>query len=235
VVRVDSAIHTAIEVGDEPLLLARYAPCFVAKRRTLAAHAAIKAGASVIIMDDGLQNPSLVKDFTLLVVDGTYGFGNRFMLPAGPCREPVSKSLAKADAVLIMGEDKNPTIRRILPKEMPVFSGTLAPAEGIALSGRKVHPFAGIAFPDKFFETVASLGGSITLASRFPDHHAYTQRDLDRLLRESSAHESQLVTTEKDFVRLPEAFRSHVLPIPVKLEVTNHSELLALLERGIAA
>lgn len=231
--RVDPNIHTAVEVGDEPLLIARHAPCWVAKRRIYAANAAIEAGADIIIMDDGLQNPSLVKDCTIMVVDGSFGFGNRFMLPAGPCREPVSLSIRKSEIVLIIGAETNSSIRRVLGNKHPIFNAILTPSKDVNLVGKSVHPFAGIAHPDKFFDTVTALGGKITLESRFADHHYYTQQDLDRLEREASAHNAQLVTTEKDYVRLPESFKEQVIPIPVTLDLQNKVEFMALLEKQI--
>ena len=199
-----------------------------------AARAAIQAGADVIIMDDGLQNPSLKKDFTVLVVDGKHGFGNGFMMPAGPCREPVSQSMDNSDAVLVMGEWTDERIQNYIPDDMPSYNGKLVPKE-VELKGKKTHPFAGIGHPDKFFETVKEMGAEITLTTRFDDHYNYTQKDLDRLLLESEEHGAQLVTTQKDYVRLPESFQQHVLPIAVDLQIDNEEALQAQLKESITS
>lgn len=234
-VRVDPAIHIAQEVGDEPLLIASYAPCWVARRRIHAAHAAIADGAEILVMDDGLQNPSLHKDFTLLVVDGSFGFGNGFMLPAGPCREPISRSMRKADAVLIIGEETNTAIRNHIPHHKSVFAGSIKPSSPTEFEGMRVHPFAGIGMPEKFFRTVKDMGAQIILTSRFDDHHSYTMKDLDRLLNESHTHHAQLVTTEKDAVRLPESFRTHVKVVAVTLQIENAQALFTHIQAACEA
>lgn len=226
--RVNPELHIAQEVGDEPLLLAQHAPCWVSKRRLDAARAAQKAGANVIIMDDGLQNPSLHKDYTIMVVDAPSGIGNGWMLPAGPCREPLWRSVAKSNALLLVGEPLQPRLSRVLKKiKTPVFTAALAPLNAPLLQKMKVHPFAGIGHPDKFFATIEAMGAEIALCSRFADHHYYTQADMDRLIAESTAHQAQLVTTQKDAMRLPDDFLQHVLVVPVELKVEDEQMLLA--------
>lgn len=228
---VDADKHSAAEVGDEPLLLARHAICVVAKRRMNAASKAIELGANVIIMDDGLQNPSLLKDMTILVVDGTYGFGNGFVMPAGPCREPVTKSMQKADVILLMGEQKNDRLASYLRNRKPIFNARMKASDD--LTDKRLHPFAGIAHPDKFFGTVVEQGAQVIRTSRFDDHHAFTQRDLDRLMREAAEDNAELITTEKDAVRLPESFRSSVRILPVSLQCDQQEQLLELIEQMI--
>ncbi len=233
-VKVDPALHDATEVGDEPLLIAQHAPCYVARRRLNAARAAIAEGADVIIMDDGLQNPSLIKSLSILVVDGGYGFGNRFLLPAGPCRESVARSMRKADMVLILGEQTNPRISRAIPADKPTYHGVLQP-DALSLQGKKLHPFAGIAHPEKFFATVQSLRAEITLSTRFPDHHYFTQADIEQLQREATQHDAQLITTEKDYVRLPYPFKEKVMVLPVQLQVQQQENMLQQILQGIAS
>lgn len=233
-VRVDPALHIAVEVGDEPLLLARYAPCWVAKRRLHAANAAIADGADVIIMDDGMQNPSIHKDVTILVVDGTFGFGSRFMIPAGPCREPVTLSIQKASAVVIMGELKNAQIKCFVPQDMPVFQGSLQPDESVDVKGKKLHPFAGIGHPQKFFDMLTDMGAHIDISTRFDDHHIFTQKDTDRLLKESVEHNAQLVTTRKDYVRLEDDFKQYVVAIDVSLQLSNEFLFAQLLQQTMS-
>jgi tetraacyldisaccharide 4'-kinase len=181
-VRVDPDRHGAAEVGDEPLLLARAAPCWVAKDRVAGAEAAIRDGADIIVMDDGHQNPALRKDLSIVVVDGGYGFGNGRVLPAGPLREPVAEGLARADAVALLGDDETDVLGR-LQANMPILRGRLAPAPVPAsVAGRPVLPFAGIGRPDKFFETVRAVGCEIVDSRAFPDHHPYSLAEIEAIL-----------------------------------------------------
>lgn len=235
VLRVVPDTHTALQVGDEPLLIARHAPCWVAKRRILAARSAIAAGADVVIMDDGLQNPSIVKDFSLLVVDGAYGFGNRFMMPAGPCREPVRTSMRKADAVVIMGAETNASIRRHIPAAKPVFTGALMPDASISLNATTLYAFAGIAHPDKFFSMLEAMGARLVATERFPDHHPYGLADLERLARESEKTGARLVTTEKDYVRIPPLYHNLITAIPVTLDLEQKDAFISLLNQQVVS
>ncbi len=137
-------------------------------------------------------------------------------------RETLSSALKKSDIVLIMGKDENKIASKV--KNHPAIFGKIIPSE-IDIKDKKVHPFAGIADPNKFFKTVQELGGEITLTSPFPDHHFYNSSDLQRLEKESQAHNAVLVTTEKDFVKLPDDFRRKVLVIPIEITVSDE-ELL---------
>src|SRR5262245_39790092 len=164
-VRVDPARHDARAVGDEPLLLARAAPTWVAKDRAAGARAAVGAGAGCIVMDDGLQNPSLVKDLSLVVVDGGYGFANERVLPAGPLREPIAGGIARADAIVLVGEDATGAVRHFAGK--PVLAARIVPDEaGMRFAGKPVVAFCGIGRPEKFFATLKSLGA--VLAAEMP-------------------------------------------------------------------
>jgi tetraacyldisaccharide 4'-kinase len=173
-VRVLPGIHEAADVGDEPLLLAGTAPCWVAADRVAGAQAAAADGAQIIIMDDGHQNPSLAKSASIVVVDGETGFGNGRIIPAGPLREPVAEGLARADAVVILGEDRA-GVAQSLPQGMPLLRGYLAPTEeSRALDGETVLAFAGIGRPEKFFDTVRAMGCKLVEQRGFPDHHPYS-------------------------------------------------------------
>jgi tetraacyldisaccharide 4'-kinase len=223
---VDPARHGAGTVGDEPLLLARAAPTWVARDRVLGARAAIAAGASVIVMDDGFQNPSLVKDLSLLVVDGGYGFGNGRVMPAGPLREPIASALARADAVVLMGEDKAGIVPRL--KGQRVIAARLKPCARIEGA---VVAFASIGRPQKFFDTVAEGGALIVARHAFADHHIYSEGELTRLAAEADAAGAQLVTTAKDAVRLPPRWRTRVSVLEVVVEWRDGAPLDALLAR----
>lgn len=219
--RVDPELHDARAVGDEPLLLAQVAPTWVSRDRVAGAKAAVDAGAGALILDDGFQNPSLVKDISLLVVDGGYGFGNEHLLPAGPLREPVDTGLARADAVVILGRDAAGVAARVArsPHSPPILHAHIRPAldcEGV--SGRKVLAFAGIARPEKFFATLRDLGCNVVETRPFPDHYRFSARDIDRLLVDAGRLGALPVTTAKDEARLPSDARAQVRVLTITLD-----------------
>jgi tetraacyldisaccharide 4'-kinase len=207
----------AARVGDEALLLAAAAPTWVAADRAASARAAVAAGAEVLMMDDGLQNPTLAKRFSILVIDGRTGFGNGRVLPAGPLREPVAAAAARCQAAVLIGPDATGALAR-LPPHLPVLRADLRQDSGIdALAGQRVLAFAGIASPDKFFDPLRQIGATLAAARPFPDHYRYTARDLVALDRAAAALDARLVTTPKDAVRLPPDFRARVTVIGVGL------------------
>ncbi|MGO4127763.1 tetraacyldisaccharide 4'-kinase [Inquilinus sp. YAF38] len=235
-VRVDR--HSAAEVGDEPLLLARAAPAWISRDRPAGARAAAAAGAQLILMDDGFQNPSLAKDLSFLVVDGTSGFGNGRILPAGPLREHPEHGLARADALVIMGPDRA-GIRVLAARHgppgrlgLPALGARLVPSpeDAARLRGRKVLAFAGIGRPEKFFATLAELGAEIAGAVPYPDHHAYTPDEVMRLVETAQERGAVPVTTEKDLVRLPPEARPMVEALRVELVWDDPAAVDAVLE-----
>ncbi len=231
-VRDDDTTET---VGDEALLLAQAAPTWVGADRAASAAAAVAAGAKVLLMDDGLQNPTLEKTLSLLVVDGRTGFGNGRVLPAGPLREPVAAAAARCQAVVLIGADETQAVAR-LPPALPVLQAELVQDNSIqALAGRTIVAFAGIALPEKFFTPLRQAGAVVVSARRFADHHQYTARELDALCREARDHNAELVTTPKDAVRLPAAFRARVRVIGVKLLWQQSEQVDQLLARVIAS
>ncbi len=177
-VQVDPSAHTARDVGDEALLLARAAPTWVARDRPRGAQAATRAGADLIIMDDGFQNPSLAKDVSLIVVDGATGFGNVRVMPAGPLRETVAKGLSRADAVILMGDDTAQAAAAI-GQRLPIFKAQLRPVSD-RLTGRRVLAFAGIGRPQKFFDTLLEMGCKIVAKHEFADHQPYKPEQIMR-------------------------------------------------------
>lgn len=232
-VRVDERRHRADEVGDEPLLLAAFAPVWVGRDRAAAARAAADAGAQAIVMDDGFQNPDLAKDLSIVVVDAGFGFGNGRVLPAGPLREPVADGLARAGLVLAIGSpDERARLGAAWPVVAvpPVVGGCLAPLPtGMDWAGLRALAFAGIGRPEKFYATLRGVGAEIVATRSFGDHEPYPPRILARLDSEARALGAQLVTTEKDAARLPAAFRLRVLVLPVRLEVADWGALDAAL------
>jgi len=223
--RVDPARHTFREVGDEPLLLSATGEAWIGRERPAAAEAMVAAGVQVILMDDGHQNPSLAKDFTFVVIDTGAPFGNRHVLPKGPLREPVASGLARADAVILMGE--GPVPAEVAASGKPVLRAQLTAAEP-APAGPLVA-FAGIGRPQKFFDSLKAAGADVRDEVPFADHHPYTSGDLN-LMRDLAARDgARLITTSKDHVRLPAAIRAQTLVFPVKAVFADGAALDAML------
>ena len=234
---VDAHADRAAQVGDEALLLARVAPTVVARDRVAGAQAAASSGASVVIMDDGLQNAALVKDFTLAVVDGWRGIGNGKVFPAGPLRAPLAAQLARSDALLVVGEDASARDVVAAARNLPVFYGRLVPdpAAIAALQARKVLAFAGIADPEKFFATVTQAGIAIARRKAFSDHHRYSGEQAAELLMQAEHDGLALLTTEKDRARMAGdpllaalAARAHVLPVTLVVDEADDLRRLLL-------
>jgi len=227
-VRVDAAHHRADDVGDEPLLLARCAPTIIARERVAGARVARAAGASVIVLDDGFQNPSLAKDLAILVIDARRGIGNGLVFPAGPLRAPLDAQLDRAQALLLIGDGPAASLARdIEARGLALFRGRLVPdaASVAALTGGRVLAYAGIGDPEKFFATLTDAGVDVAIRRGFPDHHRFTAAEAAALVAEADRAGLSLVTTEKDFARLAYkrglaalAARSRVLPVALAIE-----------------
>lgn len=233
-VLVDTYKHSVLDVGDEALMHARDDMTWVARNRADGAKAAIGHGATAIILDDAHQHPTLAKDASLIVVDGATGFGNHRIIPAGPLREDVRAGLARADAVVILGHDRTNLTER-LPTHLPVFAATLEPStEAAYLKGRKVVAFAGLGRPEKFFETLSTLGARIVAAHPFDDHHLYQPADIQPILDEAFAIDALPVTTEKDAMRLSPDQRQQVDVLKVAVTWRDASKVDALLQQVLS-
>jgi tetraacyldisaccharide 4'-kinase len=237
VVAVDPRVHRADEVGDEPLLLARVAPCFTARDRRLAAQAAIAAGASVLILDDGLQSPALDKDVSFALVDGGFGFGNGLCLPAGPLRALPAAQLPKVDATIFVDGVSDASVEAYeAVSTKPILNARIEPDPVVAaqLRNQNVLAFAGIARPGKFFATLESLGAHVTVARSFADHQRYSSTQLEALLTEAAGLGLTPVTTEKDLVRLKPAYATRILALPVVMRFDEPRRVAALLTEAMA-
>lgn len=232
--RVDAHADHAREVGDEALLLARAAPTIVSRNRVVGAQLAMSQGASVVVMDDGLQNASLAKDFTLAVVDGRRGIGNARVFPAGPLRAPLAAQLDRTDAVLVIGGGDGATDATAAARArgLPVWHGRLVPDQSAAaeLKGRRVLAFAGIGDPDKFFDSAVEAGIAVAQRKRYPDHHRFTAEEAAGLIMAAEHDGLALLTTEKDKARmagdpLTETLAGRVHVLPVTLVVDEIEEL----------
>ncbi len=228
-IRVNPPVHSAADVGDEPLMLTRLAPTVVAHDRVAGAKFARSTGASVIVMDDGFQNPSLAKDLAVLLVDGLRGIGNGRVFPAGPLRAPLEIQIAHAQAVVVVGPPQRAAavVDAARHHGLAIFHGRLEPDRNVvaALGSRKVLAFAGIANPEKFFTTLSEAGVAVAERSSFPDHHRYTAAEAQALIARAEAGNLVLLTTEKDLARIAGAphlaaiaARANALPVRLMIE-----------------
>jgi tetraacyldisaccharide 4'-kinase len=242
-VRVNPALHRATDVGDEPILLARLAPTVVARDRVAGAAFARSAGASVIVMDDGFQNPSLAKDLSLVLVDGRRGIGNGRVVPAGPLRAPLELQLDRAQALIVVGAPDGAArvIERVERRKIPLFHARLEPDRAVvnAIGRRKVLAFAGIADPQKFFATLTAANIDVARRVGFPDHHRFSAAEALDLLAQSRADSLMLLTTEKDLARLtrePELHQlaTHASALPVRLVIEEQDLLRETILTAIA-
>ncbi|MGE4351639.1 MAG: tetraacyldisaccharide 4'-kinase [Bdellovibrionales bacterium] len=225
--RVDPTKHTAAQVGDEALLLAQAGPCWIGCDRAAAVREAEKECA-LILMDDGMQNPTILPDLTLLVVDAGAGFGNERVIPAGPLREKKEDALPRVAAVVLIGDKKTKALDGL---DKPVYRGFLRPSLSPSfLSHPRVLAFAGIGRPSKFYESCCQAGLNVEATRDFPDHYAYRTRDIERLVREAEKKGLSLITTAKDLVRLSPKDRQKVgvLTVELVLEANDEAKLLAL-------
>lgn len=244
---VDVATNNAQDVGDEPLLLARSAPVMLARNRANGARAIEKMSRSntAIIMDDGLQNPSLAKDLTIAIVDGRRGVGNGCVIPAGPLRAPLDSQLKLADIVILntpRGATSDPNLLPHLLRHFarPIFQAiTDAAGPTEWLRERPILGFAGIGAPERFFEMLRSLGAEVAETRAFADHHEISPEDARDLLRRADDNGWQLVTTEKDQARMTRATgdvaqlreRSRILPITCRLPDIDQRRLETAIDR----
>jgi tetraacyldisaccharide 4'-kinase len=233
-VKVDPSRHSAADVGDEPLMLAERLPVVIARDRADGAALAKSLGASVLVMDDGFQNPAIVKDASLIVIDSHRGLGNGKVFPAGPLRAPLGPQIGRTDALVVVGDG---VAAKMLATEMtvrgkPVLAARLKPDDASlsSLQGRRVLAFAGIGDPARFFNTLRTCGVEVVRERAFPDHHVFSEADIEGLLSEAKRDGLTLATTEKDLARLKlrgelPAWAQGVVPFAVTLEFEDGAAL----------
>jgi tetraacyldisaccharide 4'-kinase len=235
-IKVDPDRHGADDVGDEPLMLARTVPVMVARDRVSGVALARSQGASVILMDDGFQNPAIVKDASLIVIDGDRGLGNGRVLPAGPLRAPLRPQLARTDALVVVGDGKaaGAVAAAIAAQGRPVLSAHLRAddASVASLRGKRVLAFAGIGDPTRFFRTLRASGVAVVAERAFADHHPFSNSEIETLIQDAKRDALTLVTTEKDLARLRTAeglpcWAKDIVPFAVTLEFEDAAQLRA--------
>ncbi len=233
-VRVDANLHTSREVGDEALLHAATCPTWVARKRVDGARAAASDGASVVLLDDGHQHPSIHKDFGIVVLDGAKPLGNGFVFPAGPLRENPSDALNRANAVVMIGEDSEGLLQR-LPDALLKYQADMVPhRNAFSLQGRMVVAFAGIGYPQKFFAMLEAIGARVVAKHPFEDHEPFGPADIQPILDEAFAINAIPVTTAKDAVRLSPDQRQQVDVVNIDVVWRNEHALDQLLDAAMA-
>jgi len=231
---VDLDHHAAAEIGDEPLMLARTVPVAVARDRIDGVALARSQGATVIVMDDGFQNPAIAKDASLIVIDSHRGLGNACVFPAGPLRAPLPPQIARTDALVVIGDGAatEPVAAAVAAQDKPVLAAHLR-ADDVAvaaLRGKRVLAFAGIGDPQRFFRTLRANGIEIVRERAFADHHPFSESEIEALIKEAKRDALTLVTTEKDLARLRPAsglphWAQDIVPFPVRLEFDSAAKL----------
>ena len=233
-VKVDPARHAADDVGDEPLMMAPTVPVVVSRDRVEGVALARSQGATVILMDDGFQNPAIAKDASLIVIDGERGLGNGRVLPAGPLRAPLPPQLERTDALIVVGDGNAADVvaAAVTAMEIPVLPAYLKPQDDsvASLRGKRVLAFAGIGDPARFFRTLRTSGIDVVRERAFGDHHPFSQSEIESLVAEANLEALTLVTTEKDFARLRRGealpdWAQSIVPFAVTLEFENVAKL----------
>lgn len=226
--KVDSL--DCVKFGDEAVLLSKTAPTWVSKDRGEAAKMAENDGAEIIIMDDGFQNATLEKTFSIIVADGEYGFGNGKVIPAGPLRETVEVGLKRADCLLVIGKREFP-----LPAaKLPNFAAKLNIYYDPFLQNEDVVAFCAIARPKKFYDSLVASGLRVIDEVSFADHHLYNEQDLKNILQLASDKQAVVVTTEKDYVKIPKQLHLMFNLVKAEIELKDAEKLMDLIGKKIA-
>jgi len=221
--------HSPKSVGDESLLLAKVAPTWIGLNRNESIKSAVKKGADCIIMDDGFQNPTIHKNFSIIVINASQEFGNRKVIPSGPLRESIKRGFARTNLIIIIG-DLTENLKKIIPDHIPMISAKfIINNKNRIFKGQKITAFAGIAYPEKFFTSLKEQGAKIENKTTYPDHHIYDENDLLSLAEIANKTSSILVTTQKDFIRIPKSYRSLVSTLDGEIFFENEDLIKEIL------
>ena len=221
--------HSPKSVGDESLLLSEISPTWIGLDRSKSFELASENGADCIVMDDGFQNPTLQKDFSIVVINGEQEFGNKRVIPSGPLRESINRGLSRTNLVITIGEMLD-TVKDKIPKHIPLIAANFKIKEDdLMLKGQRITAFAGIAYPEKFFNSLKLVKANIVDKISYSDHHIYNENDLLYLAEIANKSKSILVTTKKDMVRIPKNFRSLVKTIDGFIQLDDEKLLLEIL------
>ena len=221
VVQVDPNLHSYLQVGDESLLSAKVVSTWVGKNRVKASKTAISMGANVLVIDDWLKNNYLEKDCRILVIDSEQMFGNGYLFPAGPLMYEVNQSIRKSDLILIIGnhnEELENSITLINDK-IPIFKAKMVVSNKPEVDNNKIIAFCGLGYPNKFRRTLNELDYNIIDFLVFSDHHPYTITEIQKLINIAKVNKATLVTTMKDYVKIPDLFKQEIKTIEIKLKL----------------
>ncbi|WP_419903637.1 tetraacyldisaccharide 4'-kinase [Kiloniella sp.] len=234
-IQVQYEKHKPTEVGDEPLMLSSSLPTWVSRDRVLGAEAAIAAGADILLLDDGFQNPKLFKDLSFIIVDANLGFANGRVIPAGPLRETIPSGANRADAVVLMNSNSHLSNQEISSHlaEIPVLHAQVEPVDAsIAIKGKSVFAFAAIGYPQKFYSTLEQQRAVLSGTKDFPDHHQYTRSELHEIIKTAENLGAELIlTTEKDYTKIPEDFRNQIHCLPIRAVWDNPNNLMDVINK----
>ena len=221
--------HSPTSVGDESILLSKVAPTWIGKNRNKSGEYAKMQGGDCLIMDDGFQNPTIYKDFSIIVINASQEFGNKRVMPSGPLRESIKRGLTRTNLVIVIG-DTTDDLKKLIPSNIPIMSAKfIINKENKIFKGQKITAFAGIAYPEKFFTSLAEQGAQIVKEVIYPDHHIYHENDLLNLAEIANKTQSILVSTQKDFVRIPKSYRSLVNTLEGEIVFDNEELLLKII------
>ena len=225
--------HSPSSVGDESILLSEVAPTWIGNDRIKSFHLAKKNGADCLIMDDGFQNPSIEKDFSIVVINAEQEFGNKRVMPSGPLRESIKRGISRSNMVVVIG-DITAKIKKDIPSQTPIFQAKFTIKDNNKLfKGKDITAFAGIAYPEKFFNSLEEQGAKIVKKITYPDHHIYNENDLLDLAENANKTKSILVTTRKDFVRIPKTYRPMINTLDGEISFENQKVLTEILSNLI--
>ena len=225
--------HSPTSVGDESKLLSEVAPTWIGIDRNRSFELAKDKGANCIIMDDGFQNPSIQKDFSIIVINGEQEFGNRRVMPSGPLRESINRGLSRTNLIIVIGEISK-ELKIKIPNHIPIINSSFKISnENKIFKAQKITAFAGIAYPEKFFNSLRDQGGKIVKEISYSDHHIYTENDILSLAESANKTQSILVTTRKDFVRIPKTYRSLINTLDGEIVFENEELLTEIITNVI--